>query len=408
MSDVLPFERAYEVVFEYCKKLRPSASESVSISEALGRVLAEPVFADRDFPPFPRATRDGFALRAGDVKTTPAQLRVVAQVKAGDEYAQALEAGEAINIMTGAAVPRGADAVVMVEYTRRNGTQVEVLRACAPGDNIVPQGSEAAAGQLMLAPGTPLSFPQIAVCAAVGKSALQVYKKPRVAILATGDELVEVTAQPAPTQIRNSNSYSLAAQVALGGGEPVRLPLAPDEKPALTRLIQQGLSSDLLLLSGGVSMGEFDLVEAVLHELGARFLFTGAQIQPGRPVVFGEVAAASPESAKPFFGLPGNPLSTMVTFDLFARPVLQALSGTVPVRLPSAKARLRKEVRTKTGLTRFLPGKLSGELHDPEVELVPWQGSGDILSAARANCYIVVPPDRESIAVGEMVSILLR
>lgn len=408
MSDVLPFERAYDFVLEHCKKLRPSASESVSISAALGRVLAEPVFADRDFPPFPRATRDGFALRAGDVKTTPAQLRVVAQVKAGDNYEQTVQSGEAVNIMTGAAVPKGADAVVMVEYTRRNGTQVEVLRSCSAGENIVTQGSEAAAGQLMLAPGTPLSFPQIAVCAAVGKSTLQVYNKPRVAILATGDELVEIAAQPAPTQIRNSNSYSLAAQVALAGGEPVRLPLAPDERPVLTKLIQQGLSADLLLLSGGVSMGEFDLVEAVLQELGATFFFTGVQIQPGRPVVFGEVPAAAPKSTKPFFGLPGNPLSTMVTFDLFARPVLQALSGAVPVRLPSARARLRKEIRTKTGLTRFLPGKLTGGLHDPEVELAPWQGSGDILAAARANCYVVIPPDRESIAEGELVSVLLR
>lgn len=408
MSDVLPFERAYELVLEYCKKLRPSASESVSISEALGRVLAEPVFADRDFPPFPRSTRDGFAVRADDVKSTPAQLRVCAQVKAGDNYAQTIEAGEAVSIMTGAPVPRGADAIVMVEYTRRNGAQVELLRPCSSGDNIVPQGSEATAGQLMLAPGTPLSFPQIAVCAAVGKSAVQVYKKPRVAILATGDELVEINAQPAPTQIRNSNSYSLAAQVALAGGEPVRLPPAPDEKPVLTQFIQQGLSADLLLLSGGVSMGEFDLVEAVLQEMEARFFFTGAQIQPGRPVVFGEVAAGNPESTKPFFGLPGNPLSTMVTFDLFVRPVLQALSGSVPVRLPSARAKLRKEIRTRTGLTRFLPGRLTGELHGPEVELVPWQGSGDILSAARANCYVVIPPDRESIAGGEMVSILLR
>lgn len=408
MSEVLSFERAYDLVLEYCTKLKAPPSESVSIAEALCRVLAEPVLADRDFPPFPRATRDGFALCADDVKTIPAQLQVVGQIKAGDNCAQTVKAGEAVSIMTGAAVPKGANAVVMVEYTRRNGAQVEVLRTCAPGENIVPQGSEAPAGQQMLAPGTPLSFPQIAVCAAVGRSSIKVYRKPRVAILATGDELVEITAEPQPAQIRNSNTYSLAAQVALAGGEPLRLPLAPDERPALTRLIQQGLSADLLLLSGGVSMGEFDLVEAVLQELGATFFFTGAQIQPGRPVVFGDVPAPDSKSPKPFFGLPGNPLSTMVTFDLFARPVLQALGGAVPVRLPSARARLGKEIKTKTGLTRFLPGKLSGGLQDPQVELVPWQGSGDILAAARAGCYVVIPPDRESIAAGEMVSILLR
>jgi molybdopterin molybdotransferase len=408
MSEVLPFERASETVLDYCKRLKPSNRESISISEALGRVLAEPVPADRDFPPFPRATRDGFALRAGDVKTVPSVLRVVAQVKAGDHYAGIVQAGQAVNIMTGAAVPTGADAVVMVEHTRRNGQEVEILRVCTAGENIVPQGSEAKAGQQMLVPGTPMSFAHIAVCAAVGRSSLQIYSKPRVAILATGDELVEVAGQPQPNQIRNSNTYSLAAQVALAGGEPVRLPIAPDEKQALTRLVQQGLSADLLLLSGGVSMGEFDLVEIVLQELGATFFFTGAQIQPGRPAVFGEAAPTAGKAPTPFFGLPGNPVSTMVTFDLFARAVIQALSGAVPVRLPSAKARLAREIKTKTGLTRFLPAIIRGGLYDPEVELVPWQGSGDILAAAGANCYAIVPPDRESIAAGEMISVLLR
>jgi molybdopterin molybdotransferase len=408
MSEVPSFERAYSIVLDYCQKLRPSGHESIPISQALGRVLAEPVVADRDFPPFPRATRDGFAVRADDIKTVPALLRVVGQVKAGDHFSGVVQVGQAVQIMTGAAAPQGADAVIMVEYTRRKDKQVEILRTSVSGENIVPQGSEAAAGQQMLAPGTRLGFAQIAICASVGKSTLQVYKKPRVAILATGDELVEVTGQPQPSQIRNSNSYSLAAQVMLAGGEPIRLSIAPDEKQALTRLIQEGLSADLLLLSGGVSMGEFDLVEAVLNELGATFFFTGAQIQPGKPVVFGEAAPDKDKRSTPFFGLPGNPVSTMVTFDLFARPVLHALGGAVPVRLPSVKARLAKEIKTRTGLTRFLPGVMQGGLYDPEVELVPWQGSGDILAAARANCYVIIPPDRESIPAGEMVAVLLR
>ena len=166
--------------------------------------------------------------------------------------------------------------------------------------------------------------------------------------------------------------------------------------------MQEGLSADLLLLSGGVSMGKFDLVEQELARLGAKFFFTGVSIQPGKPVVFGEVGAV------PFFGLPGNPISTMVTFDLFARPVLQALAGSLPVRYPSAKAKLAKEIKTKTGLTRFLPAVLSGGLHDPEASLVAWQGSGDLRAAAQANCYIVVPADREVIAAGELVNILVR
>jgi len=310
--------------------------------------------------------------------------------------------------MTGAAVPEGADAVVMVEYTRRQGEQVEILRPVASGENIVPRGSEASTGQEMLPPGTRLGFAQIAVAAAVGKTNLSVYRKPRVTILATGDELVEVSAEPSPHQIRNSNSYSLASQVILAGGEPVRLPVAADNKAALTALIGEGLAADLLLLSGGVSMGEFDLVEEVLSSLGAKFFFTGVRIQPGRPVVFGEVASGKSRAPTPFFGLPGNPVSTMVTFDLFARPVLEALSGALPVRLAAARARLAKTIKTKTGLTRFLPAVIRGGLYDPEVEVVPWQGSGDILAAARANCYVVVPPDRDSIPGGEMISVVLR
>src|SRR5215510_5765569 len=407
-AGVLSFERAQELIQQHSGKVKAAASESVSIERALNRVLAEAVLADRDFPPFPRATRDGYAVKAADLSTIPATLRVIGQVKAGSNYQGTIQFGQTVEIMTGAPVPAGADSVVMVEYTQPKGQQVEIARAVSAGENIVPRGSEAKAGQEMLSPGTRLGFVQIAAAASVGKSKLKCYQKPRVAILATGEELVDVSATPGPHQIRNSNSYSLPAQVLLAGGEPTPLPIAPDDKQALTALIQQRLSADLLLVSGGVSMGQFDLVEEVLNTLGAKFFFTGVQIQPGKPVVFGEASSGKNAAPTPFFGLPGNPVSTMVTFDLFVRPVLEALSGGNPVRLPTAKARLSKAVKTKTGLTRFLPAVVRGGLYDPEVELVPWQGSGDLLAAARANCYIVVPPDRDSIAVGEMVSILLR
>ena len=247
-----------------------------------------------------------------------------------------------------------------------------------------------------------LGSAQIALAAAAGKASIKVYRKPKVAILSTGDELVEVAEKPGPSQIRNSNSYSLAALVAECGGEPVQLPIAPDEEGKLTELIQEGLKADMLLLSGGVSMGKFDLVEQALKTMGAKFFFTGALIQPGKPVVFGEVGSV------PFFGLPGNPVSVMVTFKLFARQMVEALSGAEPERLKSAKAKLRKEFKTKTGLTRFLPARLEGELDDPEIEVVPWQGSGDMLAAAQANCYLVVPPDREKLAKGEMVTVVMQ
>jgi molybdopterin molybdotransferase len=227
-----------------------------------------------------------------------------------------------------------------------------------------------------------------------------VYRKPSVAIVSTGDEVVPVESQPAAQQIRNSNSYSLAAQVQRAGGEANPLPIAPDERKRLRELIEQGLPSDLMLITGGVSMGKYDLVEVVLQELRAEFIFTGAQIQPGKPIVFGKV------SDKYFFGLPGNPVSTMVTFELFVRPMLDALSGCNPAPLQFLQARLKADIKTKTGLMRFLPAKLSGEFCNTQVELVRWQGSGDMVATAQANCLAVIPPDRTLIPAGEMIGVL--
>lgn len=374
---------------------------------SLGRVLAEPVAADRDFPPFSRATRDGYALRAADLGKLPAKLRVIGEIRAGGSFSGSVKAGQAVGIMTGAAVPDGADAVVMVEYTSAEANEVEIRRAVSPGENLVPTGAEARAGDALLQPGTRIRPAQIALLAAVGKANISIYRKPQVAVLSTGDELVDVSETPGQNQIRNSNSYSLCAHVAQAGGEPLQLPVAPDEERKITTLAQAGLeSADLLLLSGGVSMGKFDLVEQALSKLGAQFFFTGALIQPGRPIVFGDIRKNS--RAIPFFGLPGNPVSVMTTFDLFVRPVLEALSGATPSRTAAVAARLKKPLKTKTGLTRFLPAVLEGGLYDPEVEIVPWKGSGDLFAAAKANCYLVLSPDRETIEAGDMVTVVMR
>ena len=405
-AGVLSFSDAYETVLQFTGSISAPEAESVPLLKSLGRVLAQPIKADRDFPPFPRATRDGYAVRSTDLDTVPARLRVVGQVKAGSSFEQEVKPGETVEIMTGAAVPAGADAVVMVEYTSATGNQVEIQRAVGAGENVVPEGAEARVGQELLPAGTRISPAQIALAAAVGKTELMVFRKPEVAILSTGDELVEVGETPGPHQIRNSNTYSLSAQVTAAGGEPRRLAIAPDEEKKLAALLDEGLRADMILLSGGVSMGKFDLVEQALLSRGAEFRFTGAQIQPGKPVVFGTVT--NEQRVVPVFGLPGNPVSVMVTFDLFVRPVLEALCGSQPRRLASALARLARDFRTKTGLTRFLPAMLSGGLYDPVVEVVPWQGSGDLLAAARANCYLVVPPQQGFIAAGEMVSILVR
>lgn len=408
-ANVLSFEDARHAVEEHASHLRPRGKELLELLDSVGCILAEPVLADRNFPPFPRATRDGYAVRAADVTNLPVTLQVVGEIKAGADVTIKLEAGQAASIMTGAAAPPGADAVVMVEYTSRTGDRVEISKGIAAGDNIVPAGAEAKRGERLLSPGTRLDHATIAVASSVGRSHLLVYAKPRVAVLATGDEIVDIDVLPTPYQIRNSNSYSLAAQIQTAGGEPMLLPIAPDQPERLRELITDGFEADLLLLTGGVSMGKYDLAEQVMADFHAEFFFTGAQIQPGRPVVFGRVpASASQAEPKYFFGLPGNPVSTMVTFELFARPVLEALAGMQPRKLIFLRAKLKSEIKTKPGLKRFLPAQLSGEFENAEVELIRWQGSGDIAATARANCYIVIPSDREQIAAGEWVPVLMR
>jgi molybdopterin molybdotransferase len=408
----LSFEDARHLVEEHAAKLHPRGKELTPLLGGVGLILAEPMFADRDFPPFPRAARDGYALRAVDLQHVPAALAVIGEIRAGGpaDSGITVEDGQAASIMTGAAPP-GADAVVMVEHTSRRGDQVEVMKRVLAGDNIVPVGSEAKQGDRLLSPGMRLDHAALAIAASVGRTHLLVYSKPRVAVLATGDEIVDIAAQPGPNQIRNSNSYSLAAQIQAAGGEPVLLPIAPDQPARLRELISDGLEADLLLISGGVSMGKYDLVEQVLADLNAEFFFTAVRIQPGRPTVFGQVLcgagsparerASVPSAPKYFFGLPGNPVSTMVTFELFARPMMEALAGMQPKKLIFLHAKSKSEIKTKTGLKRFLPAILSGEFEQAEVELAGWQGSGDIAATARANCYIVIPPDRDRIPAGE-------
>jgi molybdopterin molybdotransferase len=411
---VLSFEVARRTVEQQASHVSQPKTECLDLLAASGRVLAEPVLADRNLPPFPRSTRDGYAVRAANVAHVPATLDVIGEIKAGESLEnipKQIGNGQAVSIMTGAPVPAGADAVVMVEYTAQHGTRAEINRSVAPGENIVPSGAEAQQGSVLVERGVRLNDAAIALAATAGQSRVQVYNRPQIAVLTTGDEIVSIDAIPGPTQIRNSNSYSLAVQIRNAGGEPVLLPIAPDEPRKLRALIEEGLKSDLLLMTGGVSMGRYDLVEQALEELKAEFFFTGAKIQPGRPIVFGRCgagAAARKNASTYFFGLPGNPVSTMVTFELFARPMLEALAGLSPRKLQFTYAKLKSEIRVKPGLKRFLPAILSGEFEASEVEVVPWQGSGDVSATARANCYIVIPQDRDCIPAGEFVAILSR
>ena len=400
---VLSFEDARKVVEQHAARVRQPKADTIDLDASLARILADDIFADRDVPAFPRAMRDGYALRAADLANLPARLKVLGEIKAGgDPSPFPVSSGQAVSIMTGAPAPAGADTVVMVEHTTSDGDFVEVTRGILSGDNIVPAGAEARRGDQLLVSGTCIDEAVIAVADSAGKARIQVYCQPKIAILSTGDELVGLAESPGPNQIRNSNSHSLAAQVRKAGGMPNILPIAPDEKVRLRALIEEGLGSDLLLLSGGVSVGRYDFVEQVLEELGAELFFTGALIQPGKPVVFGRVGE------KYFFGLPGNPVSTMVTFELFARPVLEALTGASPRPLRFLHARLKTAITRKPGLKRFLPATLSGEFENAQVELTPWHGSGDLASTARTNCYAVISADREEFPAGEWVPVLLR
>jgi molybdopterin molybdotransferase len=380
--------------------------ESVSLLSASGRVLAFGLHADRDQPPFPRSTRDGFACRSAEANTNQ-YLFLSGHIRAGEAPAGALGTGEVWEIMTGAPVPDGADAVFMVEHHERSSNFIRLAapRTIAHGENIVARGAEARAGDLLVPPGIRLGPAQIALAAQCGYSELTVAPRPRVAILSTGDELVPVEGIPGPSQIRNSNSSMLAALVAAAGGEPIILPAVPDQDAPLDAAISHAVSADMLLITGGISAGRFDLVEDALTRAGARFFFGGVAIQPGKPVVFGQLPRLG-QLPLPFFALPGNPLSSAVTFHIFAAPLLAAL-GDDSTPLPRfALAQLAGEWRGKPGLTRFLPAWCDfGPA--PVVRILPWHGSGDIATFARSNCFLVVPPEPTEINEHSIMQILL-
>jgi molybdopterin molybdotransferase len=394
----LSFEQARQCVLDRLRASRPEPKiERVSLSEAAGRVLAEPITSDRDYPALARSVRDGFAVRAADL---PGELFVIGEVRAGESFSGEMQPGEAVEIMTGAPLPRGADSVVMVEHCTVDGDRVTVPRTLALGENVSPQASQARENEVLMEAGYRLGFAEIALLAMVGASSVPVYARPQVAILATGDEIVEVNETPLDYQIRNSNVESLAVQVKRAGGCPIILPIARDLYQATRELTEHGLRSDMLLLSGGVSAGKYDIVERVLADLGAEFYFDRVLIMPGQPLVFGKARDRF------FFGLPGNPASTMVTFEIFARSAVELLGGQKEATLPLVWSKLSRDFRQKTGLTRFLPAVLSAD--GSQITPLAWQGSGDVPSLARANAFLVTEPDRESWAAGDWIRVLLK
>ena len=378
--------------------------ERVGLAEACGRVLAADVVSSMDVPPFARAAMDGYAVVASDTfgasQLGPNVLRLVETVYTGQVPTRAVARGECTEIATGAPMPAGADAVVMVEDTRREGHRVTIGVGAAPGQFINPRASEAAAGEVVIRPGRRLDYRDVAALAAFGHSSVLVYQRPVVAIIPTGDEIVEVSALPRESQIRNSNAWSLAAQVERAGGIPRVSGVARDQIAHTREAVERALDADLLLLSGGVSAGKYDVVEVALAALGAQIVFDRVLIQPGRPLVFGRVRG------KFFFGLPGNPASTMVTFELFARAALELLAGQREPALEMPLARLTQDFRHQTGLTRFLPARLGAG--GAEVTPVPWSGSSDVPAMARSRVYLVADAGRAEWRAGDLIRVLLR
>jgi molybdopterin molybdotransferase len=394
---MLAFEEARARVVEELALVRTMPPmESVPLDSAQGRVLASACIADRDYPALNRSVRDGFAVRSADL---PGELRIIGESRAGETFSGYVKPGEAVEIMTGAPVPDGADCVVMVEHTERRESRVFVPQSAASGRFISVRGEEARAGQELVSAGRRLTYSDIALLAATGYPQVSAYAKPRVAILPTGDELVAVAETPGDHQIRNSNAHSLAAQVIRAGARSYFLPPARDNEEDTRAAIERALQSDLLLLSGGVSAGKYDIVERVLSGLGAEFFFDRVAIQPGQPLVFGRVRG------KFFFGLPGNPGSTMVTFEVFARAAVELLSGQSQSHLPFALGRLTQDFHHKPVLTRFLPACLSGQ---GDLTPLPWKGSSDVPTISRANAFLVASTCQAEWRAGDTMPFLFK
>ena len=383
----------------------PLATERVRIEQTLGRVLAADVVADTDLPPFDRSQMDGYAVRAEDVSAVPTRLRIVGESAAGKGWHNQLEEGQAVRIMTGAPVPAGADSVQQVELTTelKDGTVVELLETVETGRSIVKRGSEITAGEVVLRAGTTINAAMMAVLAAFGYAQVEVFQKPRVAVLATGSELVPVDQKPGQDQIRDSNNYSISAYAELAGAVTERMPLTGDETSLLKDQIAEAAKRcDLIVTSGGVSMGVYDLTKAALKELDAEIFFERVALRPGKPAVFARLP-----NGTLVFGLPGNPVSVSVTFNLFARAALLAMQGTVEPALKRETAVLARSVKGTADRESYLPAQLTSN-DDAELVAFPlkWGGSSDFVAFALTTALVIVPANVKTIEAGSLVSVL--
>jgi molybdopterin molybdotransferase len=377
--------------------------EPIDFRSALGRVLAENLVATSDIPPFRRAAVDGYALRFEDAGTAPARLAYVGEIRAGGGTSIPVGRMETVAIMTGAPVPEGADAVQMVEHSQRSGDgrEVVILKPVKLGENIAPRGAEASTGDLVLEHRRVLGPAEIAVLATFGYTRVKVYTRPRVALIATGDELIDADQAPRADQIRNSNAHSLSGQLAQMGLEADYLGIGRDDKEELRRLMEMGLERDVLILTGGVSMGEYDFVKDIFEELGLEIFFTKVRMKPGKPTVFAR------KGDKLVFGLPGNPVSTFIAFENFVRPAVGRLCGLSRPELPRIQGELLRDMKQTPGRTAFLPAWVSGCENGWTIEPLRWKGSADIIGFSRCNATVIFPADRDNMQAGETVEAML-
>lgn len=397
---MIPVEEALQVIL---KSIHVLGLEKVDILSSLGRVLGEDIHAPYHIPPWDNSAMDGYAVIQKDIEhaspENPAILKVVADLPAGYTVKRKLEKGEAIRIMTGAPTPEGSDTVVMVEYTKKDEDQVKIFRANSKGDNIRKAGEDVRKGTLVLHSGSIIHPAEVGMLASLKRSFISVYQRPTVAVISTGDELIDVDEDFTEGKIISSNTYSLSSLVKYYGATPLILGIAKDRPEELMDRFKVAVHADMIISSGGVSVGDYDLVKDILKELGAEMKFWKVAMRPGQPLAFGVI------EGKPTFGLPGNPVSCMVSFEQFVRPSILKASGHRQIFRPLIEARLKDPIRKKAGSKYFIRCIVSVEEGKYSVTTTGEQGSGILMSMVRANGLIVLPEEKTTFETGEMVKV---